>query len=107
MVPTGFPRKTKRLIRMRPWGQKSGKRATNRLIVTFRADPEASAEMLEQRCETLLEIIPEGKMIRPPSKSGRVVFSVDPNADLRRLAEEISRREDVEYAEPDIIDSAA
>ena len=87
--------------------QSSGRRSAGRLIVQFKATAFRSAEMLEQKCRSLLQVIPKGVLVRPPGRTGRAVFSVDPDADLREIARQISSREDVEYAEPDATDSEA
>lgn len=85
--------------------QRSSKRSMHRLIVAFKASAVASKEMLDQSCRAVLELIPKGALVRPPGRTGRAVFSVDPNADLHRIVQEISGRDDVEYAEPDVTDT--
>lgn len=52
------------------------------------------------------EAVPGGDLVQAPSPTGRVVLSVDASADIPALAQELSSRDDVEWAEPDVVDSA-
>jgi hypothetical protein len=79
----------------------------NRIVVKFEPIPQGSDASLEGLIEEIRAVIPNGVLIRPPSASGRAVFSVDPTIDVVQLANELSQHEGIEYAEPDIVDSAA
>lgn len=79
---------------------------TNRLVVKFKPLPPDSERSAADIVESVRGVLPSGTVLRPARASGRVLFGVAPGADVVRLAEEIAKRPDVEYAEPDIVDHA-
>ena len=78
-------------------------RATQRVIVKFRASPYGSPQALRELCDQVAQIT-HGVLVRQPSATGRAVFEVDPKADLDQIIQEISNLPSVEYAERDVID---
>jgi len=64
-----------------------------------------SVTELDHKCEAVRSSLPGGQCVRVSNRSGRAVFSVTPDDNLDQRIEEISRRNDVEYAERDVIDS--
>ncbi len=79
---------------------------SNRLIVKFKPLPAGSQRSAADIVESTRQALPEGAVLRPAKASGRVLYGVASDADVVSLAQEISQRPDVEYAEPDIIDRA-
>jgi subtilase family protein len=79
---------------------------TDRLVIKLKA-PEDSARSLEDIYEEVARDIPDGGLRQAPSPAGRVVVSVEPGTDIPELAASISARDDVEWAEPDVVDRAA
>ena len=89
------------------WNRESIRFRSNRVIVKFRPIAEDSSETVESLCDDVASAIPGGTLIRPPRATGRAIFAVESGASIPRLAHELSNRDDVEYAEPDVVDSAA
>ncbi len=91
-------------------GEWQGRRAlfyNNRIIVKFKPVPEGAETTAQELVESVRRAIPNGVLLRPPKATGRVLYGVDPATDVIALANELSQRPDVEYAEPDVIDHAA
>ena len=61
---------------------------------------------LEDVARDVCAALPGGRLVRGPGATGRAVFSVEAQTDLGRLADEVSRRADVDWAETDSIDRA-
>ena len=80
---------------------------TDRIVVKLRPLPEDSARSVDDVVSSLIEALPQGRTLRPPGATGRVVFAVAPGTDVVELARQLSQRDDVEYAEPDVVDRAA
>lgn len=79
---------------------------TDRIIIKARA-PEDSATTFDEIYYGIAQDIPGGELLQPPSPTGRMLCSVAPSTDIPGLAAELSSRDDVEWAEPDVVDSAA
>ncbi len=79
----------------------------NRIIVKFKPLPSNTKTTLDSLANTISKQISGGELVRPPSKSGRAVFTVDKDTDIKALAATLSKRREVHYAEPDIVDSDA
>ena len=79
----------------------------DRIIVKFKSIPEDSDTTLESVTNRVLNAIPQCTVTRPARKTGRALFSCDASAELLQVCEQLSELDEVEYAEPDIIDSAA
>lgn len=80
---------------------------TNRIIVKFHPIPANSDTTIQQLVEDICRSLPQGGLVRGPNSSGRAVFFADPAADAVRLAAELSERDYVAYAEPDVVDHEA
>ena len=89
------------------WKGKPCNYRSNRVIVKLKPVAEETTESIDNVCNSIAHDIPSGHVFRSPKASGRVVYSVDPSADIPNLAKQLARREDVEYAEPDVIDQPA
>jgi thermitase len=79
----------------------------DRIIVKLKPRDEEGGASFESVYSEVAEAIPGGELLQTPSPAGRVVASVDPSTDIPALAAELSSRDDVEWAEPDVVDSAA
>ena len=75
----------------------------HRIIVKF----NPTTQSLRDLSEILVAIIPGGRLIRLSQKTGRVIYDVAKDTDIIELASKLSIRDDVNYAEPDIVDSTA
>jgi hypothetical protein len=64
-----------------------------------------SDEQMRQRVESILVDVP-GAAVDRISRSGRVLLSCPEPLDLVQVAEQLSKRPDVAYAEPDVTDRA-
>lgn len=80
---------------------------TDRVIVKLKTPAEDSAKSVAEICADIGEAIPGGERWEPSGSTGRMLYSVAPEADVTQVAQDISARDDVEWAEPDVIDSAA
>ena len=83
-------------------GDWQGRRAlfyNNRIIVKFKPVPEGAETTAQELVESVRRAIPNGVLLRPPKATGRVLYGVDPATDVVALANELSQRPDVEYAE--------
>jgi thermitase len=87
------------------WEGKPAQYYSDRIIVKLRPPAEETISF-EQLYSDVAEAVPGGELMQAPSPTGRVVMSVDPATDIPALAEELSSRDDVEWAEPDVVDSA-
>src|SRR5262245_11068450 len=88
------------------WKGKRVLHVANRLIVKFKPLPANSDRSAADIVESVRKQLPMASVLRSPKASGRVLFGIAPNADVVKLAEEISKRQAVEYADPDVIDQA-
>ena len=79
---------------------------TDRIIVKLKPSEDASASLADIYYDVAKDI-PGGELRQAPSPTGRIVCSVDPSTDIPDLAAKLSARDDVEWAEPDVLDSAA
>jgi hypothetical protein len=77
-----------------------------RVIVKFKMTPELSANALGQLCDAVARVT-NGRLVRPPSATGRAVFQMDSASDLNHLMAEIRKWPSVQYVEPDVIDRSA
>lgn len=77
----------------------------DRIIVKLRP-PENEQESAAALVSAISEEIPDGRVLDPPRGAGRVVFAVEPGTDVAELAKRLSERDDVEWAEPDVVDRA-
>src|SRR4051812_21037201 len=75
-----------------------------RVIVKLRPRTDLDAVAAVQEIASAL---PAGRVVRTPSRTGRIVYEIAPDAEVTAVAAELAGRDDVEYAEPDVIDHAA
>jgi thermitase len=106
MIPKD-PNARNEMIAEGEWQDRAARYRRNRLVVKFKPPAGDDVAAVARAAADVSAAIPGGAVVRAPSHTGRAVFSVDPSADVIALAKEISARDDVEYAEPDIVDHIA
>jgi subtilisin family serine protease len=79
---------------------------TDRVVVKLKA-PEDSSKTFDDVYYDVVQDIPDGELQRPPSPSGRMVCRIAEEADPVEVASKLNERDDVEWAEPDVVDHAA
>lgn len=83
-----------------------------RRVIVKLAAPEAppesdsAAAALDAACEDICHTVSGGRMPRPRTTTRRMLVELDPGESVIDWAERLSERDDVEYAEPDVIDHA-
>lgn len=99
------PQQTEDGVRSIEW---MGARALvrNRIVVRFKKPAPGDDRSASALVESVRNALPDAVQIGQPSHTGRVVFAVDPKADVVEMARQLATHPDVEYAEPDVIDSA-
>lgn len=107
MLPKGLQDKPSERIAEGQWQGKPIRYFKDRMIVKFNPIPEMSAATLENLSNRVLAAIPQAALVRQSEKRGRAVFAVAPSTDVLRVAQELSQRDDIEYAEPDVVDAEA
>jgi hypothetical protein len=108
MIPKGpITEVSSRATKEGRWKKRKIRYLPGRIIVKFKPVPEDAERTARSLVDDVSSALPDGALIRPLRGSGRAVFALDPGASVGRLAERISKRDDVEYAEPDVVDSAA
>lgn len=89
------------------WEGESVRFLPRRLIVKLNPLPEDTETSLTALGESVAAELPGGRIVRPPRHTRRVVVEVAAEEDVMSLAAQVSGRDDVEYAEPDVVDRAA
>jgi hypothetical protein len=90
------------------WAGQSVEYFPRRVIVKFSAPAdEASLAAVAEQCARVADSIDGATVTRPPGPTGRAVLDVGEGADALALIDSISDREDVEFAELDVVDHAA
>lgn len=108
MIPKKKPSKPPdKRIKEGEWKRKRIRYLTGQVVVKFKPRPEDSAQAVKNLCEEIAKSLPKGTVKRFPRATGRAVFTFDSKESVFQLAKELSKRDDVAYAEPDIVDSAA
>ena len=81
---------------------------TDRIVIKLNPPAEGErGQSFEDRYDSIQADIPGGAILHPPSPSGRLVAAVEPATDIPQLAAELSKRDDIAWAEPDVVDRAA
>ncbi|WP_431283643.1 S8 family serine peptidase [Humitalea sp. 24SJ18S-53] len=78
---------------------------SNRIIVKLKAAEGDSVQALESSMASIQAMVPGSRMLRAPSRTGRFVLILGEAENIPELALQLSRRDDIEYAEPDVIDT--
>ncbi len=107
MSPKENQDKQSSFIKEMTWKRKKVRYKVNRIIIKLKQPAEDTTMTLDEFSKTICKQIPKGKIVRQPRATGRVIYSVDPTANIGALARKLSRRKEVEYAEPDIVDHEA
>ncbi|MCH8034417.1 MAG: S8 family serine peptidase [Bacteroidetes bacterium] len=86
------------------WKGKKVKFRPDRIVVKLKvAKREKEYEFLKDKCEDISRLVPDSKVLRYPQKTPLLVLRVPEKSNVVELAEEISKRDDVVYAEPDFV----
>lgn len=86
------------------WKGKKVKFRPDRIIVKLKTPKkEKEYESLKDKCKDISKHVPDSKILRYPKKTPLLVLRVPEKSNVVELAEEISKRDDVVYAEPDFI----
>lgn len=108
MLPPEEGRPDGRAVADGEWGRERIEYDPTRVIIKLRRPEDAeSAAQLPERSAELIQSVEGASVLRRPSSTGRVVLRVGADTDVLALAQELSHRDDIEYAEPDLIDHAA
>lgn len=83
----------------------TAQRVSNRLIVKLDRERYTLEEDLDREANAIAADI-AGAEVERVSRSGRVLLNLSAEVDAALLAEELSSRDGVVYAEPDVIDRA-
>ena len=76
----------------------------DRLVIKLKAKKNLkNYDFLKDSCKGICDLISKSQILRYPKKTSLLVLKVPDSSDIPKLAEEISKRDDVEYAEPDFI----
>jgi subtilisin family serine protease len=106
MVTNGQASSKPERIRTGRWKSKEVRYRAGRIIVKLRPPAEETSEAVQSACRRVADAIPDGAMLRRPGKRGRVLYAVAENEDVVAVARKITRLDEVEYAEPDVVDHA-
>ena len=93
-------------IRDADWNNQKIRYFAGRVIVKFKAPPPDSDRTSKSMTDEIASELPGGRVKRYPKATGRAVIFFDPSEDIFDVIKRISAREDIEYAEPDIVDTA-
>jgi hypothetical protein len=88
------------------WEGQPARFYSDRVIVKLKR-PDEAAKGVEEIFADIAAEIPGGELRQAPSPTGRIVLSVDADTDIPELAAKLTARDDVEWAEPDVLDTAA
>jgi subtilisin family serine protease len=86
------------------WKGKTVKFRPDRIIIKLKTNTKKKGyEFLKDKCEEISRLVPDSKVIRYPEKTALLVLRIPEKSNVVELAEEISKRDEVVYAEPDFI----
>ena len=86
------------------WKGEKVKFRPDRIVVKLKtAKEEKDYEFLKGKGNDISSHVPDSKVLRYPKKTPLLVLKVPEKSNVVELAEEISKREDVVYAEPDFV----
>ncbi|MBL4730223.1 MAG: S8 family serine peptidase [Sulfurimonas sp.] len=77
---------------------------SNRLVIKLKGKKNLkNYDFLKNSCKDICKIISKSKVLRYPKKTSLLLLEVPKNSNILKLAEEMSKRDDVDFAEPDYI----
>ena len=89
------------------WDGRKVRYRSGRVVLKLSKSVLASGSNPEEYLQNILDTVPGSVCVRTPSRSGRALISVPENMDVPALAAELARRDDLDYAEPDVVDTEA
>ncbi|MCE5333381.1 MAG: S8 family serine peptidase [Desulfobacteraceae bacterium] len=88
-------------------GEWQGRKVTyraDRIVVGVKGPPGVAVSGASKLiCDAILKTLPDARILRYPKRSRVAVFRVPEGSDIPALAQRIAQRDDVRYAEPDIV----
>ncbi|VAX37690.1 hypothetical protein MNBD_UNCLBAC01-292 [hydrothermal vent metagenome] len=86
------------------WRGKKVKFRPDRVVIKLKVvKKEKECGFLKDKCKDICKLVPDAKIFRYPKKMPIFVLRVPEKSNVVELAEKISKRDDVVYAEPDFI----
>ncbi len=93
-------------IKQGEWKKKKIRYYAGRVIVKLKPPASDSDKSAASLCDELAASLPSGRVRRYAKATGRTVLYFDAKSSVTTIARQLSERADVEYAEPDVVDSA-
>lgn len=107
MIPKDPKSRTKDSgIQQGTWRDKRIRYYSGRVIVKFKAQPQDSTQTARTMSESVAAEISGARVKRYARATGRAVISFDPKQDVVDVAGKLANRPEVEYVEPDVVDTA-
>jgi hypothetical protein len=88
------------------WKDKSIRYLSGRVIVKFKAQPTDSTQTARSLSDSIAAEVTGSRVKRYPRATGRAVITFDPGQDLFDVIGKLANRPEVEYVEPDVVDTA-
>lgn len=95
-----------REIREGEWEARRIRYFAGQVIVQFKAPPANSDRTSRSMSDAIAHELPGGRVKRYPGPTGRTVITFDHNESVFDVVRRLSRREDIGYVEPDVVDTA-
>jgi Subtilase family len=89
------------------WQRETVQYFPRRLIVKLKTPTDATEAVAMVGLAEAVANDAGGSLVRPPSHTGRLVIELGEGAKSLDVAKKFSRRSDIEYVEPDVVDHAA
>jgi Subtilase family len=90
-------------IREVNWRRKRTRILAGHVIVKFKAPPAEADQTALSLSDGIAKEL-DGRVKRYPGRTGRAVIVFDPETSVLEVVKRLARRDDVEYAEPDVVD---
>jgi subtilisin family serine protease len=86
------------------WQGKKAKFRADRIVVGLKGPSNVTASDASKAiCDAIVKNLPNTKVLRYPKRSRVAVFQVPEGSDIPALAQQIAQRDEVRYAEPDLV----
>ena len=88
------------------WGDKRVRYFAGEVIVKFKAPPRDAERSAKTMTDDVARELPRGRVKRYPRPTGRAVLAFDPKEPVPDVVKRLSARQDVDYVEPNMVDTA-
>ena len=88
------------------WDNKRVRYVTGQLIVKFKAPETSERSSAKSMSDAIAAEVPGGRVKRYPRPTGRALIAFDPKENVLEVAKRLAERNDIEYVEPNMLDSA-